>query len=289
MKDTKIRIFEYKNQARTFVNKLKTEGYLVGFVPTMGCLHKGHLSLIEASKNQTDRTIVSIYVNPTQFGPNEDFDQYPRTFEQDLAQCERLGVDAIFVPSDQEIYPQGKQSLFTIHPPEQYIDKMCGACRPGHFEGVATVVNKLLNILPADKVFMGQKDAQQLFIIKKMVEDLELTTDIVSCPTLREPDGLAYSSRNNNLDPFSREIAPALFQILTFIKSEYLAGRTDFKIILKKVDKDFVEIFKHISLEYLVAYDYDNLHQVNILKSNTLVAIAAKIGKVRLIDNVILD
>lgn len=288
MKSTKIQIFESKDQARSFVNKQKYEGNVVGFVPTMGCLHKGHLSLVEASKKQTDITIVSIYVNPTQFGPNEDLDSYPRTFNEDVEKCERLGVDAIFAPSDKVMYPSCKQDLFTICPPAHYMDKMCGASRMGHFEGVATVVVKLFNIIPADKVFMGQKDAQQLFIIRKMVEKLDIPMKIISCPTLREVDGLACSSRNNNLDLESRKIAPCLFQILTLIKSEFLAGRTDFQTILNKVNKDFVEIFKQISLEYLVAYDYDNLVKVDKLKSNTLVAIAAKIGTVRLIDNIIL-
>src|SRR3989339_1573236 len=143
MKSTKIHIFESKDQARSFVNKQKYEGKVVGFVPTMGCLHKGHLSLIEASKEQTDITIVSIYVNPTQFAPNEDFDSYPRTFNDDIEKCERLGVDAIFAPSDKVMYPGCKQDLFTVHPPVHYIDKMCGASRMGHFEGVATVVVKL--------------------------------------------------------------------------------------------------------------------------------------------------
>ncbi|MGD9580989.1 MAG: pantoate--beta-alanine ligase [Vampirovibrionia bacterium] len=289
MSTKSLSIFKNKADIRSFVNQCKREGKVVGFVPTMGCLHNGHLSLIEASKLQCDVTVVSIFVNPTQFGPNEDFDSYPRTFEQDIKSCEQLKVNAIFAPSDDEMYTSDKQNMFTVSPPHYYVDKLCGSCRPGHFEGVATVVTKLFNIIPADKVFMGQKDAQQLFIIKKMVEQLDIPLEIIGCPIVREHDGLALSSRNNNLDKASREIAPSLYQILTFIKSEYLAGITDFSIIVDKINKHYVEIFEQVSLEYLQAYDYDNLSIVSNLKSNTLVAIAAKVGKVRLIDNIILD
>ena len=282
-------VFKTKNETRNFVNDLKKNNKSVGFVPTMGCLHKGHLSLIDTSIKNNDETIVSIFVNPTQFGPNEDFNKYPRTINEDIGKCEELGVSAIFAPSEDEIYPDGKINIFQVIPPENYTNKLCGKYRPGHFDGVATVVTKLFNIIPANRAYFGQKDAQQLFIIKKMVDQLDIPVDIITCPTVREIDGLACSSRNLNLKSQYRSIANNLYQSLTFIKTAFSTGETDFFKISLKARKLFVEQFNEISLEYLVALDYNNLEPVKILKSYTLIAIAAKINNVRLIDNILLN
>lgn len=283
-----ILVFNKIEEVRLLVNQLKAEKKLIGLVPTMGALHIGHLSLIEASNKLTDETIVTIFVNPTQFGPKEDFSKYPRTFESDKEKCLQLGVKAIFAPEINEMYPNGKDNIFRVVPPETYTEKLCGKSRPTHFEGVATVVTKLFNIIPAHKAFFGQKDAQQLFIIRKMVEDLNIPIEIVTCPIQREPDGLACSSRNLNLDPHSRLIAPKLYQTLKLVNTEYMAGETDFKTLYTKAKKEIIDQFTEISLEYLLAFNYNTLLPTENLSSNTLVAIAAKIGGVRLIDNIIL-
>lgn len=282
-------IFTQKNEIRNYVNELKNAGFEVGFVPTMGCLHEGHLSLIKRSVKETDMTVVSIFLNPTQFGPNEDLDKYPKQFETDLFECEKLGVAAIFAPSKDEMYSNGLENIFKVIPPEEYIDKLCGKFRPGHFEGVATVVTKLFNCVPAQKGYFGQKDAQQLFIIRKLVEHLDFNIEIVACPTVREPDGLACSSRNLNLDSKSRKLAPYLFKTLNFINDAFMAGKTDFNEISIIARQEFIDRFEQIHLEYLLALDYNSLKFIDKLKPYTLIAIAAKIGGVRLIDNIILS
>ncbi|MEW5820686.1 MAG: pantoate--beta-alanine ligase [Cyanobacteriota bacterium] len=278
-----------KTEARDFVNNLKLQNKTIGFVPTMGCFHDGHLSLIKKSIEHCDETIVSIFVNPKQFGPNEDFNKYPRTLEEDLKHCNELGVIGVFTPDNNEMYGNSENIVFNVQPPEQYVNKLCGEFRPGHFEGVATVVTKLFNIIPADKVFMGCKDAQQLFIIKKLVEALDIPIEIVECSTIREADGLACSSRNINLDIHSRKIAPNLYQSLSFIKTAYIAGEKDFVKLSNEVKSKFINQFKEIRLEYLLALDYNDLKFINVLKPYSLIAIAAKIGNVRLIDNIILN
>lgn len=270
------------------VRSWQSEGKVVGVVPTMGALHEGHMSLIEASLSQADVTVVTIFVNPLQFGPNEDLDKYPRMLEEDVEKCQEMGVTAVFAPPEAEMYPQGKENVFSVMPPAFYTEKLCGLDRPGHFDGVATVVTKLFNIIPADKAFFGQKDAQQLFIIKKMVQTLDFPVSIVSCPTVRESDGLAKSSRNLNLDADSRKIAPTLFKALSYIYNQYLGGDVDFRKLSQEAIKEFIEKYDKIKLEYLAAYDYESLEPTEALHTETLVAIAARVGGVRLIDNIIL-
>jgi pantoate--beta-alanine ligase len=283
-----ICVIEKKQDITALVNRLKSEGKVVGFVPTMGALHVGHMSLIDRSIAESDVTIVSIYVNPTQFNNPEDLKKYPRTFETDYKLCQEKGVFAIFAPDSKEMYPAPQKEQFIIVPPAGYKNKLCGEFRPGHFEGVATVVTKLLNIVPANKAYFGLKDAQQLFIIKKMVEDLCVPIEIIACETQREPDGLACSSRNVNLDDHSRNLAPNLYKTLSFIKSWYDKGEVNFELISSEAIQKFILPYPKISLEYLQAFDYNNLSETTILQKNTLIAIAAQIGTTRLIDNTLL-
>lgn len=287
--NTELKLFKTKKSIRDFVTSQKQAGKVVGFVPTMGALHQGHISLIQKSLEETNITVVSIFVNPTQFGPNEDLHKYPKTLENDLEICSKNGVSAVFNPDVAEMYSTPENKMFMVVPPDFYNKKLCGLGRPGHFDGVATVVTKLFNIIPAQKAYFGQKDAQQLFILKKMAEDFFIPIEIITCPTKREPDGLACSSRNINLDKKSREIAPILYQTLNFIKSAYKDGKSDFSQLSKQLIEEIISKQQEISLEYFLAYDYSTFEKVDTLKNNTLIAIAAKINNVRLIDNIILE
>jgi pantoate--beta-alanine ligase len=192
------------NEMKKISNNLKKEGKSIGFVPTMGYLHKGHVSLMECSKKENDITVVSIFVNPTQFGKNEDYDKYPRDLERDLKICEEVGVDYVFHPSISQMYPEGYSTYVVM---ETLVDKLCGKFRPGHFKGVLTVVNKLFNIVKPDRAYFGKKDYQQYIIIKKMVQDLNIDTKVIGCPLIREEDGLALSSRNKYLTEEERKSA----------------------------------------------------------------------------------
>jgi pantoate--beta-alanine ligase len=236
----------------------------VGLVPTMGALHAGHRLLIEASIAKCDKTVVSIFVNPTQFGPNEDFDRYPRTLEADLELC--AGADLVFAPSVQEMYT----GTTTVVPPEEYANILCGKSRPGHFNGVCTVVSKLFNIIQPDFAFFGEKDRQQLIIIKKMTVDLNFPIEIIGCPIVRAENGLALSSRNKYLTPGQN---PPLYKILSEIKSCYNNGMTD------------VKAFSADGLEYLEFRDENDLHLKEVADDDTIVFAAMKMGDVRLIDN----
>jgi pantoate ligase/cytidylate kinase len=281
-------IFNHIHTIRDFVKSLQQENFIIGVVPTMGALHAGHISLIERSVTECDATIVTIFVNPAQFNSQEDLEKYPKTFETDFEICSKLGVRAIFAPDTAEMYPLEESCRFQIIPPAPFKSVLCGRFRPGHFEGVATVVTKLFNIIPADKAYFGQKDAQQLFIIKKMVEDLAIPVKIISCPTCREHDGLACSSRNVNLDTESRKLASSLYKCLDYINVEYQKNELDFVKLSRNARIQFIDPYDKICLEYLLAYNYDTLSKTKYLKQDTLVAIAANIGGVRLIDNILL-
>lgn len=264
----------------------KKEGFSVGLVPTMGALHEGHLSLIKKSVETCDKTVVSVFVNPIQFGPSEDFDKYPRTLEADLELCKNAGVDIVFSPAPTEIYGEvnilSNDFLTYVVPPFFYIDKLCAKTRPGHFDGVCTVVTKLFNIVQPNFAFFGQKDAQQLVIIKKMVKDLSIPVEIISCPIVREESGLALSSRNKYLSAEQKNEALVLSKILFNIKSCYKKGITDVRS-LSETALSFLN--EHHELEYLEFVDKDNLENKTKADDNTLVLIALRIGKVRLIDN----
>jgi pantoate--beta-alanine ligase len=254
----------------------------LGFVPTMGALHEGHLSLVRTAKAQCDAVAASIFVNPTQFGPNEDFAKYPRSFERDCEILEREAVDLLFAPTVEEMYPQGMTTWVTV---EALSDKLCGKSRPGHFRGVTTVVAKLFQIVQPDAAFFGQKDAAQLAIIRRMVRDLNFAVGIVACPVVREPDGLAMSSRNAYLDPQQRRAAPVLYRSLMKIQEVFKRGehRAD-----KLIDsgKQTITEEHSVRLDYLEIVDPDTLDHADEIPKTTLVAIAGYLGSTRLIDNI---
>lgn len=272
-------------EVREQIKEWKKEGLNIGFVPTMGALHQGHLSLIEKSCEQCDRTVVSIFVNPIQFGLSEDLDKYPRTLDADceLAKC----ADLIFAPSPKEMYGEGhilsNDFLTYVVPPYFYVDKLCAKSRVGHFDGVCTVVNKFFNIVQPDFAFFGEKDRQQLIIIKKMVKDLNIPIEIVGCPIVREESGLALSSRNSYLSATEKEDALALSKILFNIKNCYKKGITDAKTLKETA---FAFLNKNHNLEYLDFRDDENLEEKSIIDDRTIAFIAIKIGNVRLIDNI---
>lgn len=271
------------------IKEWKQENTKIGLVPTMGALHKGHASLIETAKKTCDKVVVSVFVNPIQFGPNEDFDKYPRTIENDLELCKKLGVDIVFAPTPKEMYGENTKlsntELTFVCPPYNLVDCLCGKARPGHFDGVATVVLKLFNIVKPDYAFFGQKDAQQLFILKKMVKDLNIDLTIVPCPIVRENDGLALSSRNTYLSKEERENALTISKALKEIEKLYNTGTVDTNILF---DAGFSILNPNIDLEYLEFRDFETFEKIHTARKNTLVAIAAKSGKTRLIDNIIL-
>lgn len=276
------------NDIRKQIFEWKKQGLTIGLVPTMGALHEGHLSLIKKSVETCDKTVVSIFVNPTQFGLSEDLDKYPRTLEADLELCEKAGASMVFAPSVNEMYGGGQNSndfLTYVVPPFFYVDKLCGKSRVGHFDGVCTVVTKLFNIVQPDYAFFGQKDAQQLAVIKKMVHDLNIPIEIISCPIVRDKDGLALSSRNSYLSEEGRKQALALNKILTNIKLCYNKGITEVKALCETA---FAFLNEHHELEYLEFVDKNSFEDKKTVDENTLVLIAVKVDNVRLIDNCIM-
>ena len=275
-------------EVREEVKKWKAEGLRVGLVPTMGALHEGHLSLIKKAKAYCDKVVVSVFVNPIQFGPSEDFDKYPRTLEEDINLCREENVDIVFAPTPNEMYGGGRLSndiLTYVCPPYFYVDKLCGKSRVGHFDGVCTVVMKLFNIVQPDFAFFGQKDAQQVIIIKKMVNDLNIPVTIIQCPIVREESGLALSSRNKYLSEEGKKDALVLNKILNNIKSCYNKGITDISALKETAYSYLSE--KH-DLEYLEMYDKNTLEEIKKADENTIVLIACKVEGVRLIDNICL-
>jgi len=259
-------------------------GKRLGFVPTMGALHEGHLSLVRAARAQCDAVAVSIFVNPTQFGPNEDFSKYPRSFERDRELLEAEGVDSLFAPSVEEMYPKGAVTFVTV---EGLSGKLCGRSRPGHFRGVTTVVAKLFNIVQPDLAFFGQKDAAQVVIVKKMVRDLDLPVEIVVCPIVREADGLALSSRNAYLDAEQRRSATVLCRALRQV--EELAGKGERRsaALIEAAQRVFREE-PSVRVDYVEIVDNESLDPVEDVSRGALVAVAAFVGATRLIDNIVL-
>ena len=275
---------------REEVKKWKQEGLKVGLVPTMGALHEGHLSLIKRARKECDKVVVSVFVNPIQFGPSEDFDKYPRTLDADNTLCEKERVDIVFAPTPSEMYGEGNRlsndTLTYVCPPFFYVNKLCGKSRVGHFDGVCTVVNKLFNIVQPDVAFFGQKDAQQVIIIKKMVKDLNIPIEIIQCPIVREESGLALSSRNKYLSEEDKKEALVLSSILNNIKICYNKGINDISA-LKETAYSFLTD-KH-DLEYLELVDRETLEEKTKADDNTIALIACRIGGVRLIDNIYLS
>jgi pantoate--beta-alanine ligase len=255
----------------------------IGLVPTMGALHAGHLALVEQAQRETDFVVVSIFVNPTQFGPNEDFQRYPRPFEKDVALCEANGVDLIFHPPPEEMYPPSYRTYVEV---TRLQDGMCGASRPGHFRGVTTVVLKLFTVVRPDRAYFGQKDAQQVRVIQRMVEDLHVPVKVVVVPTVREADGLALSSRNQYLDADQRRRAVVLWQALSGARAKIEAGERDAAAI-QRLLIERVAATPGAALDYAAVVDADTLEPVTHLHQRTLLALAVKFGTTRLIDNLL--
>ena len=250
----------------------------------MGALHEGHLSLVRAAKTRCDVVAVSIFVNPTQFGPSEDFSKYPRNFERDQQLLEKEGVDLVFAPSVDEMYPRGAVTYVTV---EGLSERLCGRSRPGHFRGVTTVVSKLFHISEPDKAFFGQKDAAQAAVIRRMVRDLNFPVEIVVCPIVREPDGLAMSSRNAYLDPQQRDSALVLYRSLSRVQEMFKACERQISRLLSAGKEMFVQE-PSVRLDYFEIVDPDTLEPVAQIAKPALVAVAAFLGSTRLIDNLVL-
>lgn len=265
------------------------KGLKVGLVPTMGALHEGHLSLIKKAKETCDKVVVSVFVNPIQFGPSEDFNKYPRTLDKDMELCNSVGVDAVFAPTPAEMYggesKLSNDTLTYVCPPFFYVNKLCGKTRTGHFDGVCTVVLKLFNIVQPDCAFFGQKDAQQVIIIKKMVNDLNVPIEIIQCPIVREKSGLALSSRNKYLSEQGKKDALVLSSILNNIKNCYKKGITDVSA-LKETAYSFLTD-KH-DMEYLEILDKNTLEEQVNANDDSIALIACRVEGVRLIDNIYL-
>jgi len=279
-----MKIIENISRMTTLSKMLKKEGKAIGFVPTMGYLHEGHLSLARTAKKHTDTVVMSIFVNPIQFGPNEDFDKYPRDLKRDEELARSAGVDVVFYPSAKEMYPQGYATYVNV---EGLTDTLCGASRPGHFKGVTTVVAKLFGIIRPDMAYFGQKDAQQAIVIKKMVEDLNMGVEIKILPIVREKDGLAMSSRNIYLSDGERRDAGVLYQALKKAEEVIRQGERDPKKVIKTME-DMIKAKPGIRVEYISITDTKDLKPVQALSGEVLVALAVFTGKTRLIDDIIM-
>src|SRR5215469_16316840 len=272
-------------EMRTSSREARSRAARIGLVPTMGALHEGHLSLVRAACSQSDLVVASIFVNPTQFGPNEDFSRYPRNLKEDCALLEREGVDIVFAPLVEEMYPAGADATWVVV--EAMSNRLCGRSRPGHFRGVTTVVSKLFHIVEPDLAFFGQKDAAQVAIIRRMVRDLNVPVEIVVCPIVREPDGLAMSSRNAYLDPAQRKSALVLSRTLRRVRQVFDQGERN-TAKLMEAGKQVMAEEPSVRLDYLEIADPETLDGVEMVSSNGLVAIAAFVGTTRLIDNILL-
>jgi pantoate--beta-alanine ligase len=257
---------------------------IVGLVPTMGALHEGHLSLVREAKTRCDLVVVSIFVNPLQFAPNEDLANYPRNFDRDRDLLEKEGVDLIFAPSVEEMYPAGTVTYVTV---QGVSDKLCGRSRPGHFRGVTTVVSKLFHIVEPGRAFFGQKDAAQSAIIRRMVRDLNMPVEIEVCPIVREPDGLAMSSRNAYLDPQERKSALVLQRSLAAVQEHFERGERNVQALIEAGKQTYAQT-PSVRLDYFEIVNPETLDPVGDLSRGALVAVAGFVGKARLIDNIVL-
>ncbi len=280
-----MKVIKTIEEMRHWVRRAKQSEQRIGFVPTMGYLHQGHLSLIRQARKHADQIVVSVYVNPTQFGPNEDFDRYPRDFKRDEQLCRQEGVNVVFYPADNEMYlPAHKTYVIT----EELSQVLCGRSRPTHFRGVTTIVAKLFNIVQPDIAVFGQKDAQQAIIIKRMVNDLNFPVEIIVAPIVRESDGLAMSSRNKYLSPRQRKEATVLYRSLLLAEKEYANGNSDLNAIKEKMRR-LIQTESSGRIDYIEAVDADTLSEPQPNTRNILLALAVYFGKTRLIDNTILQ
>lgn len=280
-----MRIIRDPEKLNRLLRKLTLSTRSIGFVPTMGALHPGHLSLIKQARRENQIVVVSIFVNPAQFGPKEDLRKYPRRFKDDLVLCRKAGVDLVFLPEAKVIYPQGFLTFVNV---EKLNAIFCGASRPGHFRGVVTVVAKLLNIVAPSVLYLGQKDAQQVVIIKKMIRDLNFPVKVKVMPIVREKNGLAMSSRNLYLNAQAFDSARVLWQALKRAKALIKNGNRDYAGIILQMKK-MIQEKGSIKVEYISIVDADSLALVNQASGRILVALAVKINKVRLIDNILVS
>jgi len=278
-----MKVIHSINQMFDYSRKIKGAAKTIGFVPTMGALHQGHLSLIKRARGDCQIVVVSIFVNPAQFGPGEDFKRYPRNFAADKEVCQKVKVDFLFAPRVKEIYPQGYCSYVRVKGLE---DKLCGVFRPGHFQGVTTIVHKLFNIVQPDIAYFGQKDFQQAVIIKRMVRDLNIPVKIRVLPIVREKDGLAMSSRNKYLNRQQRKEALILFQSLQLAKEALKRGERNSARIISRMKK-MIERVPEAKIDYVSIVDPETLEDVRLVRGRVLVALAVRIGRARLIDNII--
>lgn len=274
-------IYEMKNK----IKATQKRGLSIGLVPTMGYIHDGHISLIKEARKKNDIVVISIFVNPTQFGPNEDYDKYPRNEQRDLDICESNDCDYVFLAQKDEIYPD---DFLTYVETEELGQTLCGRSRPIHFKGVTTILTKLFNIVQPDRAYFGQKDAQQLIIIKKMVEDLNMNVKIIGCPTIREEDGLALSSRNSYLNNNERKDALLIYKSLILAKNLIDNGEKDVEKIKKEI-KDTINLGKNNSIDYIEILNNKTLKSISKIKDEVLIAIAVNVGNTRLIDNIIIN
>ena len=273
-------------QLKQIVHTAKREGKTVGLVPTMGYLHEGHLTLMRRARQEQGLVIATLFVNPLQFGPQEDYADYPRDLERDCRLAESTGIDVLFAPSVDEMYPAGNGKILSFVDVEQITATLCGASRPGHFRGVATVVTKLFNIAEADVAYFGQKDAQQVAVIRRMTEDLNMNVKIVAVPIVREPDGLAMSSRNKYLAPAQRQAALVLSRSLERAASLLAAGERDSALILAAV-RELIDQQPLAEIDYVSLVDPLSLAAIERVEQQALLALAVKFGKTRLIDNML--
>jgi len=277
-------VIEHIVDMQRWADRARCDGTRIGLVPTMGFLHEGHLSLIRQAQEQADRVVVSVFVNPTQFGPEEDFQQYPKDVERDLRLVQITGGEVVFVPPIEEMYPKGYSTYVQV---EGLTEGLCGASRPGHFRGVATVVTKLFCAVRPHLAVFGQKDAQQAFVIRRMVRDLNMDIDIIIAPTVREPDGLAMSSRNVYLSPKERPHATVLFQALKEAQASIESGERRADRIIQTMRERILAEPVQKAIDYIAVVDTESLQSVMHLKGEVLIALAVWIGKARLIDNII--
>ena len=280
-----MKILRTVREIQDYTKAVKAEGKAIGLVPTMGALHEGHLTLMRAAKAACDIVIASVFVNPVQFGPNEDYEAYPRQFAADCEKLEAAGVDAVFHPEPEEMYPDGYCTYVTVE--GDFTHKLCGAQRPGHFRDVATVVTKLINLAKADEAFFGQKDAQQVVVIRRMVRDLNLNVHINMVPIVREPDGLARSSRNAYLSAEEKTAALVLSRSLKKAETAFEQGEKNVPR-LREIVRKVLETEPMAKIDYVECYSFPELKPEETIQAAALLAIAVKIGRTRLIDNVIL-
>ena len=272
-------------EVKEIIRDWKKQGYSIGLVPTMGYLHEGHGSLIERAVKENDKVMVSVFVNPIQFGPNEDLETYPRDFDADLQMIEKLGADMVFHPEPSDMYAPDFSTTISV---AGVSENLCGARRPGHFNGVCTVVTKLFNLSEADRAYFGQKDAQQLAVVRRMVRDLNANIEIVGCPIIREDDGLAKSSRNTYLNPDERKAATVLSKALRTGKQMIESGEKNAEVVKSKIT-EIISKEPLAKIDYVEITDWNSIEPVDIIDRSTLCAIAVYIGNTRLIDNFIYE